>query len=140
MDRRIDVHCKFLVNPTTKEIVKLLENPFAPDPFDRYDYFCLRGFGYDSCSDDYKVVTLSYHDRDDDHNPDCDDIFVDVYSIKMRSWRRLGNFPYDHSVSGFASGKFINGASHWLAFSRVDYSYVITAFDLNTEKFNVASF
>lgn len=124
---------KYLINPTTSEHVKVSNSPVALDP---EISFSMHGFGYDSANDDYKIVTLSYYDTDNEHEPDCADTFLDVYSSKEGSWTRLGSSPYDHAVSIDDSGKFLNGALHWLASSKsTGYSSVITAFNLADEVF-----
>lgn len=124
---------KFLVNPVTLEQVEIGESPQA---LDRDESFRMYGFGYDSCSDDYKIVTLSYNDTFNEHEPDCVDTFVDVYSVKRGSWRRVDSSPYDHAVPEIWPGAFVNGAIHWLASSREPGFYsVIAAFDLADEAF-----
>lgn len=124
---------KYLINPTTLEHAKVSNSPVALDP---QISFSMHGFGYDSVNDDYKIVTLSYYDTDNEHEPDCADTFLDVYSAKKGSWRRLGSSPYDHAVPTDDSGKFLNGALHWLASStNPGYSSVIAAFNLADEVF-----
>lgn len=124
---------KYLINPTTLEHVKVSNSPVALDP---WISFSMHGFGYDSVNDDYKIVTLSYYDTDNEHEPNCADTFLDVYSSKKGSWRRLGSSPYDHAVPMDDSGKFLNGALHWLASSKSPgYSSVIAAFNLADEGF-----
>ncbi|KAK6161181.1 hypothetical protein DH2020_004562 [Rehmannia glutinosa] len=103
---------KFLVNPITLEQVKLPNSPLA---LKRGESFSMHGFGYDSLRDDYKVVTLSYCDTDNEYEPDCADTFVDVYSVKMGVWKRVESSPYDHAVPHIFCGAFVNGAIHWLA-------------------------
>ncbi|KAK4425837.1 putative F-box protein [Sesamum alatum] len=121
---------KFLVNPITLQMVKVPNSPLA---LDRDESVCLAGFGYDSCSDDYKVVTLSHYDTINKPRPN--DIFVDVYSVKKGVWKRLDSYPYDHPVE-LSHGAFVNGAIHWLASSREPgYQSVIAAFNLADEVF-----
>ncbi|KAL3505735.1 hypothetical protein ACH5RR_031117 [Cinchona calisaya] len=125
---------KFLINPTTFELVKVPNFPLA---LDTLASFSMDGFGYDSSSDDYKIVSLSYYDTDNEHEPDCADTFVDVFSLKMRTWRRIEPSPYDHAVPELASGVFLNGAIHWLACDTRSEGTpsVIAAFNLNSEEF-----
>ncbi|KAI5675115.1 hypothetical protein M9H77_06065 [Catharanthus roseus] len=125
---------KYLINPTTFQHLKLSNSPEALDPSIS---FSMHGFGYDSVNDDYKIVTLSYFDTDNEHEPDCADTFIDIYSSKMGSWKRLGPSPYDHAVPYNDSGKFLNGSLHWLASSRTNgYASVIAAFNLAHEVFD----
>ncbi|KAK4416916.1 F-box protein CPR1 [Sesamum alatum] len=143
---------KFLVNPITLQMVKVPKSPLA---LKRKKSFRMHGFGYDSSSDDYKVVTLSYYDTDNEHR--SNDTFVDVYSVKRGVWKRVERSPYDHSVlqlspwdyfnrelsqqamfsKTLSPGAFVNGAIHWLARSRKPGSpSVIAAFNLTEEVFD----
>lgn len=98
--------------------------------------FSLHGFGYDSVNDDYKIVTLSYFDTDNEHEPDFVDTFIDIYSAKMGSWKRLSPSPYDHAVPCNDSGTFLNGALHLLGSSCAYVNdSVISAFNLASEVF-----
>ncbi|KAK4425840.1 F-box/kelch-repeat protein [Sesamum alatum] len=127
-------HEKFLVNPITLQQVQL---PNSPQALNRMESFSMHGFGYDSSSDDYKVVTLSYYDTDNEYEPDCVDTFVDVYSVKRGVWKRVNSSPYDHAVPEPSPGAFVNGAIHWLASSREPgYPSVIAAFNLVDEVFD----
>lgn len=129
---------KFVLNPVTREIRGVPPSPFALDPS---ACFTMYGLGYDSASDDYKIVTLSYYDTDNEHgyDPTTDDysteMFVNVYSFKTDSWKRVESSPYDHAVGHVTSGVFVNGCIHWLASRTTDYKSAIVAFDLLEEKF-----
>lgn len=125
---------KILVNPITLQKVHVPDSPVA---LYKPGSFSMHGFGYDSSSNDYKIVTLSHFDTDNEYEPDCADTFVDVYSVKSGVWKRLDSSPYDHAVPELASGAFVNGAIHWLASSREPgYRSVIAAFDLVREAFD----
>lgn len=66
------------------------------------------GFGYDYKTDDYKVVRILYFKED--VAPE-----VEVYSLKMGSWRRVGvNVDFIAHCSS-AAVPFVNGALHWMA-------------------------
>ncbi|KAL0457382.1 UNVERIFIED_CONTAM: F-box protein CPR1 [Sesamum latifolium] len=84
---------KFLVNPITLQMVKVPKSPLA---LKRKESFRMHGFGYDSSSDDYKVVTLSHYDTNNRHR--SNDTFVDVYSVRKGVWKRVDSSPYDHVV------------------------------------------
>ncbi|CAI9118803.1 OLC1v1020416C1 [Oldenlandia corymbosa var. corymbosa] len=96
-----------------------------------------KGLGYDESSDDYKIVTLSYFYTDNEHEPDCAETFVDIYSVKMKTWKRPPASPYDHAVPQVAHGVFVSGCLHWLAcdIKTKGHPSVIAAFDLGHEKF-----
>ncbi|KMT17809.1 hypothetical protein BVRB_2g033480 [Beta vulgaris subsp. vulgaris] len=121
-----------LVNPTTREVKELPCSPYALDPGAS---FTMYGLGYDSVSDDYKVVTISYYDTDNEHEPDCTEMFVNVYSVRHGSWKCADSSPYDHAVGHLAAGVCVDGFIYWLASRNSDYSSVIAAFDLGEEKF-----
>ncbi|XP_071903724.1 F-box/kelch-repeat protein At3g06240-like [Coffea arabica] len=112
----------YLVNPTTKERLRLPKGPFN----------LVVGnagvaFGYDSFNDDYKIIwpyggtTIRRSEN-----------FVIVFSLRNGTCRRLYNCSYAPTTH---SGVFLNGSVHWLAQSRVDESQVIAALDLSTEEF-----
>ncbi|KAI3469406.1 hypothetical protein Pfo_026069 [Paulownia fortunei] len=124
---------KFLVNPITLQQVKIPNSPLA---LKWRESFSMHGFGYDNLRDDYKVVTLSYYDTDNEYEPDCVDTFVDVYSAKRGDWKRVESSPFDHAVPELSAGAFVNGAIHWLASSRESgYPSVIAAFSLVDDVF-----
>lgn len=95
-----------LMNPTTREFKVLPSSPYALDPLVS---FTMYGVGYDSVSDGYKVVTLSYYDIDNEHELDCTEMFVNVYSVRNGSWKRAHNSPYDHVVGQVTSGLLLMG-------------------------------
>ncbi|KAL0348693.1 UNVERIFIED_CONTAM: hypothetical protein Sangu_1097100 [Sesamum angustifolium] len=98
----------------------------------------MHGFGFDSSSDDYKVVTLS----------SCQRVtFVDMCSVKSGVWKRVGISPYYHQFphlsswavykKSFCPGAFVNGAIHWVVPGREPGSpSVIAAFNLADEVFD----
>ncbi|XP_076898754.1 F-box/kelch-repeat protein At3g06240-like [Bidens hawaiensis] len=123
----------FLMNPTTRQLWKIPTSPYAlPDD----ESFIMFGFGYDSSTDDYKVVSISFWDTDNEHNPDCTDMFISVYSLRNNSWRKVNNSPYDHAVGHLTSGVLLNQKLHWLTSRRVGYSSTIAAFSLENEEFD----
>ncbi|XP_024978455.1 F-box/kelch-repeat protein At3g06240-like [Cynara cardunculus var. scolymus] len=123
----------FLMNPTTQEVSELPISPFA---LPLGESFVMYGFGYDSSSDDYKVVSISFWDTDNEHNLDCTDMLVSVYSLRNNSWRKVHNSPYDHAVGHLLRGVLINESLHWLTQRIPGYSSTIVAFSLANEEFN----
>ncbi|XP_049388888.1 F-box/kelch-repeat protein At3g06240-like [Solanum stenotomum] len=120
---------QFLINPTTLEYHKFPVFDWAlPPKTSCYMY----GLGYDIVSDDYKVVSLSYRDT---NNEFMSNTYVDLYSVRKGHWETLGVSPYDHSLTDRASGVLVNGALHWLACRTVEHSTAIAAFDLSVDKF-----
>ncbi|CAO2823280.1 unnamed protein product [Amaranthus hypochondriacus] len=129
-----------LINPTTRQIQELPTSIYALDPEISHTLY---GLGYDSITDDYKVVTLSYYDAYyyedyDDDDPNCTDVHITVYSVKNGTWKQAGSSPYDHAVAYPLSGVYVNGCLHWLA-NKSAYKPVIAAFDLHDEKFHEVS-
>ncbi|KFK38088.1 hypothetical protein AALP_AA3G068000 [Arabis alpina] len=88
----------FLFNPTTGESKKVPESvTFHEQPY---------GFGYDTLTEDYKVVKFVVAgDYKGYHN-------ADVYSLKRDSLRRVQGLPYQRV--GTTSGVLLNGAIHWV--------------------------
>ncbi|KAK1374049.1 F-box domain-containing protein [Heracleum sosnowskyi] len=66
------------------------------------------GFGYDYTTDDYKVVRILYFKED--VAPE-----VEVYSVKIGSWRRVGVNVDFIAHCNSAAVPFVNGALHWMA-------------------------
>ncbi|XP_057772091.1 F-box/kelch-repeat protein At3g06240-like [Salvia miltiorrhiza] len=130
----VDEDRKLLVNPITQQQIEITDSPLA---LTKRESFSMYGLGHDRINDDYKIVALSYWDTDNEHNPDCADTFVDVYSVTRGVWKRVDNSPYDHAVPHLSCGAFVSGAIHWLASSREEgYTSVIAAFDLAREVFD----
>ncbi|XP_074289768.1 F-box/kelch-repeat protein At3g06240-like [Silene latifolia] len=121
-----------LVNPTTNEARELPVLPYALYP---RASFTMYGLGYDHVNDDYKVVTLSYCDTDNQRGIDCTEMFVNVYSVRNGTWKPAESSPYDHSVGHVTSGVYASGFVHWIACNTTDYSSVIVGFDLTKEEF-----
>nr|GFC69714.1 hypothetical protein [Tanacetum cinerariifolium] len=120
-------HARVLVgNPSTREF-KILPKPRKTDIEDipgSYDSYPFLGFGYDSFSDDYKVVL---------GKPES----VQVLSLKTNYWRSLGKLEYLYYHFPTFVGILCNGAIHWLMQEPKDIDTlkcVIVSFDLSTEK------
>ncbi|KMT17807.1 hypothetical protein BVRB_2g033460 [Beta vulgaris subsp. vulgaris] len=134
----------WLLNPITMKIKELPSSHdvlnYPADPSNSGLFKCVYGFGYDSFSDDYKIVTISFHDiivSNDYRENECSERFVNVYSVRNNSWKKAESSPYYHKLSR-ASGIYVNGCLHWVAcrysdFS--DFSPVIATFDLKEERF-----
>lgn len=123
----------FLVNPSTRQSKKLPISPFSMNSVDKCLCLDSYGLGYDSSSDDHKVVSIAHYG----YGCDFDDNIVSVYSLRTSSWRRIEDSPYIHTPYGPSSGIFVNGALHWFASSFVgsNNSTVIASLDLTYENF-----
>ncbi|KAL7123046.1 hypothetical protein ACP275_01G081200 [Erythranthe tilingii] len=133
---------KFLLNPITMQLVKV---PDWPAPSYKDESIGMHGFGYDSSIDDYKIVSVSYHDPRE-YVSSVVHTFVDVYCVRSGVWKRVGNPPYDifyflgkdaydHVYVLRTPGAYLNGAIHWFA-SDANERTVIVAFDLAREVFD----
>lgn len=122
----------FVINPITREIREVPGSPFAYDQCSTHP----SGLGYDSVSDDYKIVTLFHYDPRDYECEGPVETFVNVYSLKVGSWKRIEIYPYDHwPCNAGVYAFFLNGCIHWLARRTTDGELAIVAFDLAEEKF-----
>ncbi|KAJ4849005.1 hypothetical protein Tsubulata_026695 [Turnera subulata] len=148
--------CKtFVWNPFTNICRKLPDLPSsgAVNPSNcslicGWKYAIAYGFGFDSASDDYKVIVATGPRRGDDG------VKVEIFSLKTGSWKKLENpdeyFQGIEHLQYFKSiedkrytqernmGLFLNGALHW---GRANYlpsgerTHEIFALDLGKEKF-----
>ncbi|KAK2984427.1 hypothetical protein RJ640_014833 [Escallonia rubra] len=117
-----------LFNPTTQESSKLPVSTFENPPWSSFHY----GLGYDSGTDDYKVVKLIYGRMVERNGSKSSNILVDIYATKSGCWRRLKILScHCFEYTWWAGyGIFVNGSLHWLAAPNK-----IIAFDLVEEKF-----
>ncbi|GJV94478.1 F-box/kelch-repeat protein-like protein isoform X1 [Tanacetum coccineum] len=116
----------FVSNPSTREVRKLPMAPLLPK---RVTNALCFSFGYDSSTDDYKVVMGILQDNYE--------TLVQVFSLKLNIWKVIGQLKYAFYYR--RSGILLNGAIHWFA---VDYNAngepeVIVSFNLSREEFKV---
>ncbi|XP_058201543.1 F-box/kelch-repeat protein At3g06240-like [Rhododendron vialii] len=113
----------FLLNPSTRELKKPPVCLFVQNS----NMHVVYGVGYDSSTDDYKVVMLSssYYDQSGTTS-------VAMYSLKTNAWRRSEDFQGIVRNSG---GVFLNGCLHFLSWNGNVFNRFITAFDLSGEIF-----
>ncbi|GKC34372.1 F-box protein CPR1-like protein, partial [Tanacetum coccineum] len=113
---------QFLVtNPSTREVKKLQSLPYN----DRGK--SCRGFGYDSSTDDYKVVVGT--------NEGLHHVRFQVLTLKSNIWKFIGELNYI-SRARFGSGLLYNEALHWfMADPNNNNKIVILSFDLSHESF-----
>ena len=87
------------------------------------------GFGYDSCSDDYKLIAGYFWDYDNNSR-------IDVFSLKSNDWRSIIiHSEKDHATILYEKGVFLHGAAHWIAASSSSSDPIILAFDFEEKKF-----
>ncbi|GJZ28656.1 putative F-box domain-containing protein [Tanacetum coccineum] len=122
-----------VTNPLTRKCRELLRPPrlysFA------LDRLCL-GFGYDTSTDDYKVVIVMNDYSDDDRDSKA---LVHILNLKSNIWKPLGHFNYWFNYIDLATpGILYNEALHWFWFDANDTTnnkVLIVSFDLAKEEF-----
>ncbi|XP_042514023.1 F-box protein CPR1-like [Macadamia integrifolia] len=95
------------------------------------------GFGYNTTTEDYKVVRIRQWDfRKDDLSDNYWYSEVNVYELSTNSWRSIGNMPLQRFQHRF--GFLVNSAIHWLAESETiadTVSSTVISFDFKDEEF-----
>ena len=130
----VDASGKIVIwNPSTRQHHQLPPNP---NPH-LLEFLTCCGFGYDSSSDDYKVIvvyTFRYINEE---------TLVDVFSLKSNKWKNIEEIH--HTTVGTRDSTVLRGALHWLN-SSTSYDgirklklYKITAFDFEKEEFREMS-
>ncbi|XP_022734813.1 F-box protein CPR30-like [Durio zibethinus] len=116
----------FLWNPTIREALELAKLR----PFDRCGMFSY-GLGYNSSTDDYKVVRVARPIFTVASN----ETEVEVLELKTNIWRRIQGLQSGIEIEG--EGIFLHGALHWLASRQTGPKkiYIIVAFHMIEEKF-----
>ncbi|KAG5009984.1 hypothetical protein JHK87_018499 [Glycine soja] len=85
----------------------------------------LFGFGYDPSTDDYLLILVSTFFI----TPP--EVGLHVFSFKTCSWKEYyPSLSYDDCGNKCRAGSLLNGALHWLVFSRDKKRHVIIAIDL----------
>lgn len=121
----------FLLNPSTREYKALPTLPFALGP--RREFFrCVYGFGYDSFTDDYKVLIIVYCETEYESRTERGITVGAIYSLKTNLWRRIQDTNY--FLWTISCGVFFNGCIHFLCWKSTG-SFLIVAFNLSDEIF-----
>ncbi|VFQ71756.1 unnamed protein product [Cuscuta campestris] len=94
------------------------------------------GFGYDSESDDYKVLLVMPPVVEEDLTE------VWLFSLNRCSWTRLSEVCPKHSCYCLSEVVFVKGALHWHGYLNdgMFTHTMILAYDLCTEKFHVLNY
>ncbi|KAB1202210.1 hypothetical protein CJ030_MR8G001762 [Morella rubra] len=113
----------YIWNPLTGDHRRL------PYPGFSTDCECIwsHGFGYDSLTDDYKLLLMA--DRPGVPIPECL-----VFSLKRNCWKRIQD-PVNPDGLDESAGILSNGALHW-SVEYLQLELKISAFDLAEEKFH----
>ncbi|KAM7258559.1 hypothetical protein ACFE04_014300 [Oxalis oulophora] len=133
-DCDVRIFIKFVIwNPFTrqyKELPVLPKHDGKPEaPLSDYIY----GFGFDSSSDDYKLIMASYNVTK--HNSQI--TTINIYSMRNNVWRKveLGEQEIDFIMISKKS-TLCNGALHWFVKKEKQANMNrVLAFDLYEEKF-----
>ncbi|KAJ0617156.1 putative F-box domain-containing protein [Helianthus annuus] len=104
-----------VVNPLTGEVTELTRPPYMG-----FWLCCGFGFGFDSSTDDYKVIVKGKHQT-------C----VRVMSLKSNVWRVIEEVKYKFITK---TGILSNGALHWIVKDQNNKKLIIS-FDLSKEEF-----
>ncbi|XP_062015071.1 F-box/kelch-repeat protein At3g23880-like [Rosa rugosa] len=107
----------FLWNPSTRVAKKVPEHNFTKGSIS------IHGFGYDSTTDDYKLILGA-------RNKVAKKTKIAIFTVKTGSRRTVQDFEFVHYLNG--QGCFVNGALHWL--DSMYKSTRIVSFDLAEEK------
>ncbi|XP_059639621.1 F-box/kelch-repeat protein At3g23880-like [Cornus florida] len=89
------------------------------------------GYGFDSKTNDYKVVRIAYIN-------DFPDAEVELYSLNRGCWRRIYVVGPHHrfTFAPLPSQVFVNGIVHWVGGDLdADYDISILTFDMSSEVF-----
>ncbi|KAK9079724.1 hypothetical protein SSX86_001397 [Deinandra increscens subsp. villosa] len=119
----------FMINPATQDRFEVPLPPFVlPDDIDLIVWY---GFGYDSSTDDYKVVSLTIWYLRREYEPYSMDTYVSLYSLRNNSWNKLSNSS--HFFGLHADSPVVINQSSYQWFN--DFS-TISAFSFTTEEFS----
>ncbi|GKA59315.1 putative F-box domain containing protein, partial [Tanacetum coccineum] len=118
-----------LINPWTRELRELPIPPLFLEEINNIANLSL-SFGYDSSTDDYKLVMVTHKER-------MDASLVQVFSLKSMTWKHIGHIKYCLTHGG--CGVLFNAALHWFAddYNTEKRRLVILSFDLSPEEFKV---
>ncbi|XP_074276631.1 F-box protein CPR1-like [Silene latifolia] len=132
-DFRIEGTLIILWNPSIRKFVHVPQpNIVYDESYGSYESVC--GFGFDSISNDYKVVRIVKLDETTLPTQ------VEVFSLKSRCWRVIGDGP-SYLIKRHHCGYtpcFSNGSVYWIGYRLVGPNKnVILKFDLSTESFEI---
>ncbi|XP_021666818.2 F-box protein CPR1-like [Hevea brasiliensis] len=123
-----------LWNPSVRKIVKI---PCPNVTFTSHGFYKQSlGFGFDSATDDYKLVRIVYL-PDSNFNFHKIPPLVEIYTLRSRGWRKVHN-DLKYVITDFSTSAFLNGTCHWVATNPPngpDVCYAIVSFSLGKEVF-----
>ncbi|KAK4798763.1 hypothetical protein SAY86_031089 [Trapa natans] len=96
------------------------------------NYICTFGFGFDSYSNQFKVVKLSYSALQILHCSSAPK--VEIFVLGTNEWRTVNTYvPF--VIQKHSSRVYIHGAVHWIGQRSSDQARVIVVFDVHEEVF-----
>ncbi|KAL7215779.1 hypothetical protein ACSBR1_027844 [Camellia fascicularis] len=113
-------------------------------PIPRFTFACsgpfmfVLGFGFDSKTNDHKVVRVAYAQGDDGYIVPPE---VEVFTIRSGCWRDVKTTVPYCVTENFWTQAFLNGSVHWVAYKLTvknkDRSFrsLIMSFDMGSEEF-----
>ncbi|CAL0334631.1 unnamed protein product [Lupinus luteus] len=116
----VNISCALLWNPNIRVFKKL-------PPLEKYNIF---GFGFDQCSDSYKVVAILRSDCSGDGGS-AYVTKVKIHNLGTDSWRRIKEYP--SGIPMVLAAKLVTGTLNWLAYAPNLTSYAIVSLDLGKE-------
>ncbi|KAF5725618.1 F-box protein CPR30-like [Tripterygium wilfordii] len=130
-----------LWNPTIQKFVSL-PRPLVYLSYCNIKMFTL-GFGFDSLSNDYKVVMLFFLKAKRGHDCAYPPPQVNLYSLSTRSWREISAMACPYKMDRYCwTQVFLNGAIHWVASTKINgvkdgpCSNLILRFNVSDEVFD----
>uniref|UniRef100_M1D9B8 F-box family protein n=1 Tax=Solanum tuberosum TaxID=4113 RepID=M1D9B8_SOLTU len=118
-----------LWNPSTNESVQLPNHEITS----LFGSTC--GLGYDSISDDYKILRV-------EHMGNRPGLPSKILALKSGSWRKIGNHPrgfHNNTVSSKSSLSFVRGAFHWLGKDNLPKYNIMISFNISNELYGEIS-
>ncbi|XP_059650914.1 F-box protein At3g07870-like [Cornus florida] len=124
----------YLWNPSIHKTMALPPLRVTAESHGRYIHTIQ--FGFDSLTDDYKVVRIAYLDGPDGFEPPPAPE-IDIFSLSTGTWRNISHLGLPYAIDERAPQAFLNGAAHWLAFDRRrdDFFCLIVSFHMGDEIF-----
>nr|XP_023883770.1 F-box protein CPR1-like isoform X2 [Quercus suber] len=124
-------HCYIIYNPCVRKFVKL---PKPNINFSSHGCYDASGFGFDSKTNDYKVVRFVTLEQKVQKGKSR----VEVYSLSTGKWRMVSALPPIAVARDSDSKAFVNGALHWVALrkTRNELLFFVMVFDLGEEVFH----
>ncbi|KAK8556439.1 hypothetical protein V6N12_002841 [Hibiscus sabdariffa] len=129
-----------LWNPSTREFKILPQSSVQRPPLADSTRFRCLGFGYDSQTDDYKVVrfVVNYFEEDSDAGSRFEqNDQVELYSLRSDLWKEI-SYPGVNPDGSPLFNSYVNGVYYWWA--NGSSGHLILSFDMVSEKFSTLPF